>query len=62
MPRAAVCLESGGGNTIWDMPTVGGPFLALGHVPLSQALSVRECLSPTKGGISGSKGGERGDP
>lgn len=62
MPRGALCLESGGGNITWDMPTVGGPFLALGHVPLSQALSICERLSPTEGGISGSKGRERGDP
>lgn len=57
MPRVSVRLELGGGNIIGDERTMGRPS-SWALVPLCQALSVSECLSPTKGSISWNKGGE----
>lgn len=58
MPRGVVCLGLDGGNIIWDEPAMGRPS-SWAHVPLCQALSVSECLSPTRGSISWSKAGRR---
>lgn len=45
-------LELGGGNVVWGEPTVG-ILVSWAPAPLSQALSVPECLSPTEGSIWG---------
>lgn len=58
MPRGVVCLGLDGGNIIWDEPAMGRPS-SWARVPLCQALSVSECLSPTRGSISWSKAGRR---
>lgn len=46
------CLELGVGNVVCGEPTCEHSRV-LGPVPLSQAFSVPECLSPTEGSIYG---------